>query len=110
MKIVIAAMKPSLSELRSQRMKDPMSLCQNPSGEFMAGDVFGGQNSLGCESYGGAKGGMIFVCPMSGSIILKLYAKAKQFPAILYQVLQHIESQGFVCRELMVDTYVLNLS
>jgi hypothetical protein len=50
------------------------------------GDGFGGQNSLGCKSYGGTKGGMIFVCPMSGSIILKLYAKAKQFPAILYQV------------------------
>jgi hypothetical protein len=74
------------------------------------GDGFGGQNSLGCESYGGAKGGMIFVCPMSGSIILKLYAKAKQFPAILYQVLQHIESQGFVCRVVLVDTYVLNMS
>ena len=74
------------------------------------GDGFGGQNSLGCRSHGGAKGGMVFVCPMSGSIILKLYAKAKQFPAILYQVLQQIESQGFVCRELVVDTYVLNLS
>ena len=34
----------------------------------------------------------------------------KEFPAILYQVLQQIESQGFVCKEIMVDTYVVNLS
>jgi hypothetical protein len=73
-------------------------------------DGYGGQNSLGCKSYGGAKGGMIFVCPMSGSIIVKLYATMKDFPSILYQVLQQIESQGYVCRELLVDTYVVNLS
>ncbi len=34
----------------------------------------------------------------------------KDFPAILYQVLQQIECQGDVCRELVVDTYVVNLS
>jgi hypothetical protein len=74
------------------------------------GDGYGGQHSLGGQSYGGAKGGMVFVCPMSGSIIVKLYATMKDFPSILYQVLQQIESQGFVCRELMVDTFVVNLS
>jgi hypothetical protein len=73
-------------------------------------DGFGGQRSLGCDSLEGAKGGIIAVCPISGSIILKLYATMKQFPAILYQILQYIESQGFVCREVMVDTYVVNLS
>lgn len=57
-----------------------------------------------------AKGGIICVCPMSGSVILKLYASLKQFPAILYNVLQDVERQGFVCREIMVDTFVVNLS
>jgi hypothetical protein len=73
-------------------------------------DGYGGQGSLGSRSYGGAKGGIVFVCPISGSIIVKLYATTKEFPAILYQVLQEIESQGFVCREIMVDTFVANLS
>jgi hypothetical protein len=73
-------------------------------------DGFGGQRSLGSNSIEGAKGGIICVCPISGSIILKLYATLKQFPAILYQVLRYIESQGFVCREILVDTYVVNLS
>ncbi len=73
-------------------------------------DGYGGQRSLGSKSYGGAKGGIVFVCPISGSIIVKLYATMKEFPAILYQVLQQIESQGFVCREVLVDTFVVNLS
>jgi hypothetical protein len=73
-------------------------------------DGFGGQRSLGSESLEGAKGGIIAVCPVSGSIILKLYATLKEFPAILYQILQEVERQGFVCREIMVDTFVVNLS
>ncbi len=68
-------------------------------------DGFGGQKSLGCESVEGAKGGIICVCPVTGSIILKLYATLKQFPAILCQILQEVERQGFVCREVLVDTY-----
>ena len=73
-------------------------------------DGYGGQYSLGEESIEGAKGGIICVCPVSGSIILKLYNSLKQFPAILYQILQDVERQGFVCREIMVDTFVVNLS
>ena len=73
-------------------------------------DGFGGQKSLGSESLEGATGGIIGVCPFSGSIILKLYASLKQFPAILFQILQYVESQGFICREIMVDTFVGNLS
>jgi hypothetical protein len=34
----------------------------------------------------------------------------KEFPAILYHFFQQIESQGFVCREVLVDTYVIDLS
>jgi hypothetical protein len=73
-------------------------------------DSFGGQKSLGCDNVEGAKGGIICVCPVSGSIILKLYASLKEFPAILYQVLSDVERQGFVYREIMVDTFVFNLS
>jgi hypothetical protein len=73
-------------------------------------DGFGAQNSLGCNSLEGAKGGIICACPVSRSIILKLYANLKQFPAILYQILQFVESEGFICREIMVDTYIVNLS
>jgi hypothetical protein len=29
---------------------------------------------------------------------------------MLYQALQDVERQGFVCREIMVDTFVVNLS
>ncbi len=72
-------------------------------------DGFGGKWSLGCNSIEGAKGGIICVCvcPVSGSIVLKLYAKLTQFPAILYQVLQYVESQGFVCREIYMRTLTL---
>jgi hypothetical protein len=73
-------------------------------------DGFGGQRSMGDESYQGAKGGFVFVCPMSGMIKVKLYASTKQFPAILYQVLQEIESEGYVTREMYVDTYIVNIS
>jgi hypothetical protein len=43
-------------------------------------------------------------------IKVKLYASTKQFPAILYQVLQEIESEGYVTREMYVDTYIVNIS
>ena len=59
-------------------------------------DGYGGQNSMGEESYQGAKGGFVFVCPSSGTIKVKLYASSEQFPAILYQVLQEIEAEGYV--------------
>jgi hypothetical protein len=73
-------------------------------------DGYGGQRSLGVESYQGAKGGFIFVCPVSGKIKTKLYGTTKQFPAILYQVCQEIESEGFVVREIYVDTFAVNIS
>jgi hypothetical protein len=73
-------------------------------------DGYGGQRSLGVESYQGAKGGFIFVCPVSGKIKTKLYGSTKQFPAILYQVCQEIESEGFVVREIYVDTFAVNIS
>ena len=73
-------------------------------------DGYGGQNSMGDPSYQGAIGGYVFVCPVSGQIKVKLYGTTEQYPAMLYQVLQEIESEGFVCRELYCDTHAVNLS
>ena len=52
----------------------------------------------------------MFACPVSGQIKVKLYGTTEQYPAMLYQVLQEIESEGFVCRELYCDTHAVNLS
>ena len=65
---------------------------------------------MGAESYQGAKGGFVFTCPSSGTIKVKLYAASAQFPAILYQVLQEIEAEGYSCREVYVDTLKVNFS
>jgi hypothetical protein len=73
-------------------------------------DAYGGQKSMGSESYQGGIGGFVFVCPVSGKIKTKLYSTQEQFPAVLYQVLQEIESEGYVCRELYVDTHSVNIS
>ncbi len=75
----------------------------------MYADGYGGQRSLGMESYQGAKGGFVFVRPSSGTIKVKLYATLEQFPAILYQVLQEVETE-FTCREIYVDTFKVNFS
>jgi hypothetical protein len=74
------------------------------------GDAYGGQRSMGAPSYQGAVGGFVFVCPISGRIKTKLYATQEDFPAILYQVFQDIESEGYVVRELYVDTSSVNIS
>jgi hypothetical protein len=65
---------------------------------------------MGTESYQGGVGGFVFVCPVSGKIKAKLYSTLEQFPAVLYQVLQEIESEGYACRELYVDTSAVNIS
>ncbi len=41
---------------------------------------------------------------------MKLYATSKQFPAILYQVLQEAETEGYACREIYCDTFKVNFS
>jgi hypothetical protein len=73
------------------------------------GDGYGGQRSMGVMSYQGGIGGYVFACP-TGAIKTKLYGSTEQFPAILFQVLQEIESEGYVTRELYVDTHSVNLS
>ncbi len=72
-------------------------------------DGYGGQRSMGEMSFKGAIGVFVFACP-TGSIKQKLYGTTEQLPAILFQVLQEIEGEGYVCRELYVDTHSVNLS
>jgi hypothetical protein len=72
-------------------------------------DGYGGLHSMGDMSYQGGIGGFIFACP-KGSIKIKLYGTTEQFPSILFQVLQEIESEGYVTREIYVDTHSVNLS
>ncbi len=60
-------------------------------------------------SYQGGTGDYVFACP-TGAIKTKLYGFSDQFPAILFQVLQEVEAEGYVTRELYVDTYSVNLS
>jgi hypothetical protein len=73
-------------------------------------DAYGGQRSMGCESYEGGIGGFVFVCPVSGMIKAKLYSTLEQYPAVLYQVLQEIDSEGYVTRDIYCDTAAVNLS
>ena len=73
-------------------------------------DAYGGQRSMGCESYQGGIGGFVFVCPVSGRIKAKLYSSQDQYPSVLYQTLQEVEGEGYVCRELYCDTSAVNIS
>jgi hypothetical protein len=72
-------------------------------------DGYGGQNSMGSMSYQGGIGGFVFACP-SGCLKIKLYGSTDQFPSCLFQVLQEIETEGYVTREVYVDTHSVNLS
>jgi hypothetical protein len=81
-----------------------------PNYHRLYADGYGGQRSMGEEIYQGVKGGFVFTCPASGTIKVKLYATSEQFPAILYQILQEVEAEGYACRELYVDTFKVNFS
>ena len=73
-------------------------------------DGYGGQESMGGESYGGAIGGFVFYCRSTKTLTNKLYASTEQFPILLYQFLQDVERQHFRCREIIVDTHSVNIS
>ena len=72
-------------------------------------DGYGGGKSLGGQSYEGAVGGYLFICPSTGEKHHMLYASHEQFPAALFQFLVHVESEGRHCREINVDTYGVNI-
>ena len=73
-------------------------------------DGYGGQESMGGESYEGAVGGFVFYCRSTKTLTNKLCASTEQFPILLYQFLQDVERQHFRCREIVVDTHSVNIS
>ena len=73
-------------------------------------DGYGGQLSLGSESYEGAVGAYVFTCVSTGSVDIKLYASHKQFPIALHQFLARVEAEHFRCHCIYVDTHSVNLS
>ena len=73
-------------------------------------DGYGGQQSLGGESYEGAVGAYIFVCVSTGSTDVKLYASHEQFPVALAQFLARVEAEHFKCHCIYVDAHSVNLS
>ncbi len=94
---------------RNEKYRDAVTRSLPPYHRLYA-DGYSGQRSLGEESYQGAKGGFVFTCPSTGTIKVKLYATSEQFPAILYQILQEVETEGYACREIYVDTFKVNFS
>ena len=73
-------------------------------------DGYGGQDSLGGESYEGAVGGYLFVCVSTGSADIRFYSSHKQFPIALHQFLCRVEAEHFRCHVIYVDTFSVNLS
>ena len=73
-------------------------------------DGYGGQNSLGGESYEGAVGSYLFVCCSTGSTDARLYASHEQFPVALHQFLRRVESEHFKVQMIYVDTFSVNIS
>ena len=73
-------------------------------------DGYGGQLSLGGESYEGAVGAYIFVCVSTGSTDVKLYASHEQFPVALAQFLARVEAEHFKNHCVCVNTHSVNLS
>ena len=73
-------------------------------------DGYGGQSSMGGESYEGAVGGYLFVCSSTGSTDQRLYASHEQFPVALHQFLVRVEAEHWKCHVIYVDTFSVNIS
>jgi hypothetical protein len=89
---------------------DPSITMQSPPWWRTFCDGYGGQGSLGGDSYEGAVGGYLFVCPSTGSEDLRLYASHEQFPIALHQFLVRVEAEHWKVRVMFVDTHSVNLS
>jgi hypothetical protein len=73
-------------------------------------DGYGGQGSLGGESYEGAVGGYLFVCCSTGSCDQRFYSSHEQFPIALHQFLVRVEAEHYKVHVLYGDTFSVNLS
>ena len=92
------------------KRNDPLEhACDEPFWKVYV-DGYGGQGSMGCESYEGAIGGFVFYDRSTRTLNNKLYASTEQFPVLLFQYLVDLERQHFRCREIVVDTHSVNIS
>ena len=73
-------------------------------------DGYGGQKSLGGDSYEGAVGSYLFVCCSTGSVDSRLYSSHEQFPVALSQFLRRVESEHFKVQIIHCDTFSVNMS
>jgi hypothetical protein len=73
-------------------------------------DGYGGQDSLGGESYEGAVGGYLFVCVSTGSADCRFYASHTQFPVALHQFLVRVEAEHWRCHVIYADTFSVFIS
>ena len=91
--------------------KNPPSITMNsPPWWRVWCDGYGGQKSMGGESYEGAVGGYLFVCSSTGSTDQRLYASNLQFPVALHQFLVRVEAEHWKCHVIFVDTFSVNIS
>ena len=73
-------------------------------------DGYGGQKSLGDESYEGVVGSYLFVCCSTGSTDVRLYASHEQFPVALHQFLRRVGADHYKVHVLYGDTFSVNIS
>ena len=95
---------------RAFKANDPAVTMDCPPWWRVYVDGYGGQNSLGGESYEGAVGSYLFVCCSTGSTDARLYASHEQFPVALHQFLRRVESEHFKVQVIYVDTFSVNIS
>ena len=95
---------------KAYKRNDPLEHAEDPPFWKVYVDGYGGQGSMGGESYEGAIGGFVFYDRSTKTLNNKLYASTEQFPVLLFQYLVDVERQHFRCREIVVDTHSVNIS
>ena len=95
---------------RAFKANDPTVTMDCPPWWRVYIDGYGGQNSLGGESYEGAVGSYLFVCCSTGSADTRLYASHEQFAVALHQFLRRVESEHYKVQMIYVDTFSVNIS
>jgi hypothetical protein len=92
------------------KRNDPGTTLDSPPFWRVFCDGYGGQQSLGGESYEGAVGAYLFVCCSTGSTDIRLYSSHKQFPIALHKFLVRVQAEYWKCRAIFVDTHSVNIS
>ena len=73
-------------------------------------DGYGGQKSFECKTFGGAVGGYIFCCDVTGAVDTKLYSSKDQFPRLLEKYLLEVIAKDYCVRVLVMDTDQVQIS